>query len=307
MAFRFRKILKIAPGFRINLSKSGASLSLGGKGVTANISPRGIKHTFSIPGTGISYSTPILKHAPTPHKKSGLFGWSFNSTKHSNQHQQMEDASLQVNLGTVGSRSGELKFSFIVQSAGNARMQIYAYDPSDMRKSGVILTLQKEQYEHLKNIIRKSDELIDQMQTRGQAFEHARQEYTANTNLIEGPRPLQMQEEPRSSAIPTLIGSCFVIALVLVGWFLWGTFTEPVRFTAMITPPPTAAPATVTPELVFPQSVVASRDIKVTLKYGLATIRKGQTFTLLSESPMGFSAEQGALRFSVTREDFIKK
>lgn len=39
----------------MNLSKSGASLSLGGKGATVNVSSRGVRTTYSIPGTGISY------------------------------------------------------------------------------------------------------------------------------------------------------------------------------------------------------------------------------------------------------------
>ncbi|MGP1374562.1 MAG: DUF4236 domain-containing protein [Almyronema sp.] len=55
MGFRFRKSVKIAPGVKINLSKSGGSLSLGGRGATVNISSRGVRSTYSIPGTGISY------------------------------------------------------------------------------------------------------------------------------------------------------------------------------------------------------------------------------------------------------------
>jgi len=56
MAFRIRKSFKIAPGIRVNLSKSGLSTSLGGKGTTVNLSKRGTKVTSSIPGTGISTS-----------------------------------------------------------------------------------------------------------------------------------------------------------------------------------------------------------------------------------------------------------
>lgn len=52
MGFRFRKSVKIAPGVKINLSKSGGSLSLGGRGATVNVSSRGVRSTYSIPGTG---------------------------------------------------------------------------------------------------------------------------------------------------------------------------------------------------------------------------------------------------------------
>lgn len=56
MAFRIRKSFKIAPGLRVNVSKSGLSTSVGGKGTTVNLSKRGTKVTNSIPGTGISTS-----------------------------------------------------------------------------------------------------------------------------------------------------------------------------------------------------------------------------------------------------------
>ncbi|MBE9239585.1 DUF4236 domain-containing protein [Synechocystis salina] len=55
MGFRFRKSIKIAPGIRLNLDKSGTSLSIEGRGSTANISERGVRVTYSIPGRGISF------------------------------------------------------------------------------------------------------------------------------------------------------------------------------------------------------------------------------------------------------------
>ena len=57
MGLGFRKSFKIAPGVRINTGKRGASVSLGGKGLTTNVSKRGTRVTASIPKTGISYTT----------------------------------------------------------------------------------------------------------------------------------------------------------------------------------------------------------------------------------------------------------
>jgi hypothetical protein len=59
MGLRFRKILKIAPGLWINLSKSGGSLSVGGKGATLNIGRDGVRSTLGVPGSGLSYSDRI--------------------------------------------------------------------------------------------------------------------------------------------------------------------------------------------------------------------------------------------------------
>jgi len=59
MGLRFRKVLKIAPGLWINLSKSGGSLSVGGKGATLNIGRDGVRSTLGVPGSGLSYSDRI--------------------------------------------------------------------------------------------------------------------------------------------------------------------------------------------------------------------------------------------------------
>jgi hypothetical protein len=57
MGFRFHKSLSIIPGLRINLSKSGPSLSVGEHGMTENLSSRGAKTTVGLPGSGLSYTT----------------------------------------------------------------------------------------------------------------------------------------------------------------------------------------------------------------------------------------------------------
>ena len=52
--FRFHKSRGILPGIRVNLSKSGPSLSLGPTGLKLNIGPRGIRKTVGLPGSGLS-------------------------------------------------------------------------------------------------------------------------------------------------------------------------------------------------------------------------------------------------------------
>jgi hypothetical protein len=56
MGWQFRKSIKIAPGVRINVSRSGVSTSVGGRGATVNIGRKGTRATVDIPGTGISFS-----------------------------------------------------------------------------------------------------------------------------------------------------------------------------------------------------------------------------------------------------------
>jgi hypothetical protein len=52
---RFQKRIRILPGLRINLSKSGASASVGPRGADVNIGRHGVTTNAGIPGTGLSY------------------------------------------------------------------------------------------------------------------------------------------------------------------------------------------------------------------------------------------------------------
>jgi hypothetical protein len=57
MGFRFRKSLTLAKGTRVNFSKGTPSLSIGRRGSTLNINKDGVRSTFGLPGTGLSYQT----------------------------------------------------------------------------------------------------------------------------------------------------------------------------------------------------------------------------------------------------------
>ena len=67
MGFRFRQTVRLLPGIRLNLSRSGISTSFGGRGATLNLSPKGIRTTIGLPGSGMSYSTlhPFPVDGPT--------------------------------------------------------------------------------------------------------------------------------------------------------------------------------------------------------------------------------------------------
>lgn len=62
MGFRYRRSIRLGRSVRINLSKSGPSLSIGKRGSTVNFGPHGTRLTIGIPGTGLSYQT-ALGHA----------------------------------------------------------------------------------------------------------------------------------------------------------------------------------------------------------------------------------------------------
>ena len=72
MGFRFRKSLNIGKILRVNFSKSGIGYSIGVPGARLSRSAKGdVKTTYSIPGTGISY-TPDKPKNKTAKKKNSV-------------------------------------------------------------------------------------------------------------------------------------------------------------------------------------------------------------------------------------------
>jgi hypothetical protein len=75
MGFRFQRRLRILKGLYLNVgAKKGPSLSVGGRGITTNISGRGVHETFSILGTGISYRTQNREVKAKEGKRGGCGG-----------------------------------------------------------------------------------------------------------------------------------------------------------------------------------------------------------------------------------------
>ena len=56
MGFRYHRSVSILPGVRLNFSKTGMSVSIGGSPITFNFGERVRRITASLPGTGWSWS-----------------------------------------------------------------------------------------------------------------------------------------------------------------------------------------------------------------------------------------------------------
>jgi hypothetical protein len=57
MGLRFTRRIRILPGLRPNLSKSGVRTSVGGRGAWLTFGKRGVRTTVGLPGTGLSYTS----------------------------------------------------------------------------------------------------------------------------------------------------------------------------------------------------------------------------------------------------------
>jgi hypothetical protein len=62
MGFRFHRTLRLLPGLRLNVSKSGVSASVGTQGAWFTFGRKGTRTTVGLPGTGISYTTTSPAH-----------------------------------------------------------------------------------------------------------------------------------------------------------------------------------------------------------------------------------------------------
>jgi hypothetical protein len=64
MGLRFHRTVRLLPGLRLNLSKSGVSASVGTRGAWFTFGRNGTRTTVGLPGTGISYTTtsPASEH-----------------------------------------------------------------------------------------------------------------------------------------------------------------------------------------------------------------------------------------------------
>jgi hypothetical protein len=59
MGFRFRRTLKILPGLRLNISRSGVSATAGVRGASVTLGKKGTYANVGLPGSGLSYRSKI--------------------------------------------------------------------------------------------------------------------------------------------------------------------------------------------------------------------------------------------------------
>lgn len=61
-SFRLFRRKQLVPGLRLNVSKSGPSLSFGVRGAHVTVGRRGVTRTVGVPGTGVFYTSRGGRH-----------------------------------------------------------------------------------------------------------------------------------------------------------------------------------------------------------------------------------------------------
>lgn len=72
MALRFQKRIKIAPGLKLNISKTGISTTVGIKGASVNIGKNGTYANTGLTGTGLSSRTRLDKPGKQADNEPGI-------------------------------------------------------------------------------------------------------------------------------------------------------------------------------------------------------------------------------------------
>ncbi len=83
MAFRFQRRIKILPGLRLNVSKTGISWTVGTRGASVTSRDGNLTGNAGLPGTGISYrkridlpdAEPVFSKPPATRSGSGTPSW----------------------------------------------------------------------------------------------------------------------------------------------------------------------------------------------------------------------------------------
>ena len=73
--FRFRRSIRILPGVRLNIGKTGISTSVGVRGAQVTLGRGKVRTTVGLPGTGLSYTDEQRLNATPPPAPSN--GWGF--------------------------------------------------------------------------------------------------------------------------------------------------------------------------------------------------------------------------------------
>ena len=76
MDLRFRRTIRVLPGVRLNLSRSGISTSVGVRGAHVTVGRGRLRKTVGIPGSGLSYTeSRALEHPDETAEKPRSRRW----------------------------------------------------------------------------------------------------------------------------------------------------------------------------------------------------------------------------------------
>ncbi len=139
MGFRFSKKVKILPGVRLNFSKSGTSISVGRRGASMNVNKNRVKTTFSLPGTGISYTQTQKISPSSANRRSGYRFDSSTQTYFSSAGIELDPFNVRGKNSAYGMLSDGFLLGIVPEEAYDpCQKQMNAMDSEEERKDHIL-------------------------------------------------------------------------------------------------------------------------------------------------------------------------
>lgn len=89
----------------------------------------------------------------------------------------MDDISINIKLGKVSSLCGTMDFTLVVKSDMQGQIQVYCYNPTNMRKSGVLVQLDTTRFAELKQVIERAEQTMEKLKSSNQMTGLTTQKY----------------------------------------------------------------------------------------------------------------------------------
>ncbi len=191
MGLRYRKSVKICKGVKVNFSKSGPSLSIGGRGNSYNFSKRGARHTIGIPGTGLSYTSASHKRKKnTSHKRST------SSVKvPSSVNLKMNDKGKVTILDNFGNEITDSTIIRRIKSTSNYKMMVENLDRQRKEKIDEMVSNSEEENKKFLNIYTYSSYVRSKIQYEYEINNLKPEEYEIISYDVEKPNEESVRKE----------------------------------------------------------------------------------------------------------------
>ncbi len=75
---------------------------------------------------------------------------------------------IKIRVGEIGSRNAKLMFDFVSDEYQVGSLTLIAFDPSDMRKSGIFMALNGQDVRKLRQILDAADQAAEKLKKNDQ-------------------------------------------------------------------------------------------------------------------------------------------
>lgn len=169
MGLRFHKSIKLCKGVKLNISKTGPSLTLGGKGLTMNVGKNGVYGNASLSGTGLSYRQKLIGGKNS--KDKGLIGNAVSSITGKKENASSEN---KAKKGKTVSGIDLSDYELDIDESGSIHIfdkkNHEVTDPTVLRKIRSTEDYKIMKAEMEENLVKESQRFLEEKQAENENF-----------------------------------------------------------------------------------------------------------------------------------------